>query len=47
MDRVRSFGLVTAIGFLLLWVYYSCQVLLFGAEFTRVCALSRGARPAP
>ena len=21
---------------LLLWVYYSCQILLFGAEFTRV-----------
>jgi len=20
---------------LLLWVYYSCQILLFGAEFTR------------
>jgi membrane protein len=28
---------------LLLWVYYSCQILLLGAEFTRVYAEHRGA----
>ena len=28
---------------LLLWVYYSCQILLLGAEFTRVYAEQRGA----
>ena len=27
---------------LLLWVYYSCQILLLGAEFTRVYAEHRG-----
>jgi membrane protein len=27
---------------LLLWVYYSCQILLLGAEFTRVYAEYRG-----
>ena len=27
---------------LLLWVYYSCQILLLGAEFTRVYAERRG-----
>ena len=27
---------------LLLWVYYSCQILLFGAEFTRVYAQREG-----
>ena len=32
---------------LLLWVYYSCQILLFGAEFTRVFAQRDGAKPAP
>ena len=32
---------------LLLWVYYSCQILLFGAEFTRVYAQRHGARPHP
>jgi uncharacterized BrkB/YihY/UPF0761 family membrane protein len=32
---------------LLLWVYYSCQILLLGAEFTRAYALRRGSQPAP
>jgi membrane protein len=32
---------------LLLWVYYSCQIRLFGAEFTRAHALREGTRPAP
>lgn len=42
-----SYGAAGSMMILLLWVYYSCQILLFGAEFTRVYALSRGARPAP
>lgn len=82
-DRLRSFGLVVAIGFLLfrylpdasgqpfiglylgqstiassdgtagstmillLWVYYSCQILLFGAEFTRVYVQRHGAKAKP
>jgi membrane protein len=32
---------------LLLWVYYSCQILLFGAEFTRAYALRQGTLPDP
>jgi membrane protein len=32
---------------LLLWVYYSCQILLLGAEFTRVYAEHRGATVDP
>jgi uncharacterized BrkB/YihY/UPF0761 family membrane protein len=32
---------------LLLWVYYSCQILLFGAEFTRAYALRQGTQPDP
>jgi membrane protein len=32
---------------LLLWVYYSCQILLLGAEFTRAYALRQGSQPSP
>jgi membrane protein len=32
---------------LLLWVYYSCQILLFGAEFTRVWAVRNGVKVKP
>lgn len=42
-----SYGAAGSMMILLLWVYYSCQILLFGAEFTRAFALSHGARPAP
>lgn len=33
-----SYGVAGAMLALLLWVYYSCEILLFGAEFTRACA---------
>lgn len=46
-SMASSYGAAGSMMILLLWVYYSCQILLFGAEFTRVFALSRGARPAP
>lgn len=42
-----SYGAAGSVMVLLLWVYYSCQILLFGAEFTRVYALRHGARPRP
>ena len=42
-----SYGAAGSVMVLLLWVYYSCQILLFGAEFTRVYALRHGARPKP
>jgi membrane protein len=32
---------------LLVWVYYSSQIILLGAEFTRVSTLKRGARIEP
>ena len=32
---------------MLLWVYYSSQILLFGAEFTQVYANECGARIEP
>jgi membrane protein len=37
-----SYGAAGSVMVLLLWVYYSCQILLFGAEFTRVYAWHRG-----
>ena len=36
---VSSYGAAGSVMILLLWVYYSCQILLFGAEFTRAYAL--------
>jgi membrane protein len=46
-SMASSFGAAGSIMILLLWVYYSCQILLFGAEFTRVYAMRHGARPVP
>ena len=37
-----SYGAAGSIMILLLWVYHSCQILLFGAEFTRVYARHHG-----
>jgi membrane protein len=39
-----SYGAAGAVAVLLLWVYYSSQVFLFGAEFTRAYAESHGLR---
>ena len=36
------YGAAGSIVIVLLWVYYSSQVVLFGAEFTRVYAKHRG-----
>lgn len=41
-----SYGAAGSVMILLLWVFYSCQILLFGAEFTRVYAERDGAKPA-
>lgn len=41
------FGAAGSLAVLLVWVYYSSQIILLGAEFTRVCALRRGARIQP
>jgi membrane protein len=39
-----AYGAAGSVMVLLLWVYYSCQILLLGAEFTRVYAQRRGAK---
>jgi membrane protein len=42
-----SYGAAGSVMILLLWVYYSCQILLFGAEFTRIYAQRHGADARP
>jgi membrane protein len=42
-----SYGAAGSVIVLLLWVYYSTQILLLGAEFTRVYAEAHGKRPQP
>ena len=44
---VSSYGAAGSVMILLLWVYYSCQILLFGAEFTRAYSLRQGTRAEP
>lgn len=39
-----TFGAAAALVVLLLWVYYSAQIVLLGAEFTQVWAKTRGSR---
>jgi membrane protein len=41
------YGAAGSVVVILLWVYYSSQILLFGAEFTRVYANRRGERVRP
>jgi len=38
------FGAAASVVVLLIWVYYSAQILLFGAEFTRLYAERFGSR---
>jgi membrane protein len=40
-----AYGAAGSVVLLLLWVYYSAQVFLVGAEFTRLHAAHRGVRP--
>jgi membrane protein len=42
-----SFGAAGSLVLLLLWVYYSAQILFFGAEFTQVYANTYGAKILP
>ncbi|MCQ8241019.1 YihY/virulence factor BrkB family protein [Rhizosaccharibacter radicis] len=42
-----SYGAAGALVVVLLWVYYSAQIFLIGAEFTRVWAAHHGSRHAP
>lgn len=37
-DLGTAFGAAGSVAALLAWIYYSAQILLLGAEFTRACA---------
>jgi hypothetical protein len=41
-----TFGAAASLVVLLIWVYYSAQIVLLGAEFTRAYARRRGRIPA-
>ena len=42
-----GFGAAGSLVVLLVWMYYSAQIFLLGAEFTRVYAHARGTRSDP
>ena len=46
-DVGSAYGAAGSLVILLVWVYYSAQILLFGAEFTQVYANAVGARIVP
>ncbi|MBC7816425.1 MAG: YihY/virulence factor BrkB family protein, partial [Planctomycetaceae bacterium] len=46
-SAASAYGAASSLITLLLWVYYSSQILLFGAEFTQVYADYFGARVVP
>jgi membrane protein len=46
-SAASAYGAASSLITLLLWVYYSSQILLFGAEFTQVYADSFGSRVVP
>src|SRR5262249_33570683 len=37
-----AFGAAGSVVVILVWIYYSAQIFLFGAEWTRVCAERKG-----
>jgi len=41
------FGAAGSMALIMIWVYYSSQILFLGAEFTQVCAKSTGKQPLP
>jgi membrane protein len=41
---MSGYGAIGSLLVLLLWIYYSAQIFLLGAEFTRVFAYARGSR---
>lgn len=42
-NQTSSYGIAGSVVLFLLWVYYSAQILFFGAEFTQVYATRHGA----
>ena len=45
-DVASGFGLFGSLALMMVWVYYSAQIFLFGAEFTWVYANAHGSRSA-
>jgi len=43
-NLASAYGVATSLVFFLVWIYYSAQILLFGAELTYVYALKYGSR---
>jgi membrane protein len=43
----NTFGAAGSLAILLIWIYYSAQILFFGAEFTQVYANKYGSRIVP
>ena len=42
-----AYGAAGSLVIILVWVYYSAQILLYGAEFTSVYAIKYGSRIVP
>ena len=42
-----TYGTAGALIVLLVWIYYSAQIFLFGAEFTHIYSMKLGSHPAP
>lgn len=42
-----TYGAAGSLVVLLIWIYYSAQILFFGAEFTRIYAQEYGSQPRP
>jgi len=46
-DPGSVFGAAGSLTIILVWIYYSAQIMLFGAEFTEVWARHHGAQIRP
>ncbi len=46
-STTSAFGAAGSLVVILIWVYYSAQIILFGAEFTRVLSMKSGLRIVP
>ena len=42
-----AYGAAGSLIIILIWIYYSAQILFFGAELTKVCSRKAGRRPVP